>query len=164
MDIDTEAIRRLRDALLEEARDQKAGRPDAPEDVHAAVLRRIEPFAETMYLVMAADGRRDPTEQAALAGALSVLSDGQLAEQDIQALLETFAERMEAAGAEARIASLGARLSADRDDRETAFALAAVVALADTSVDPRENDVLDWVREYCGVSRRRVAQILGELD
>ena len=62
-----------------------------------------------------------------------------------------------------RLAQIGSRLCVDADDRETAFSLAAVVALADEAVDVRENAALGWIRKYYGVSQNRAESILGEL-
>ena len=52
---------------------RSAARSRVPAAVTAAILRRAEPFAETMYLVMMADGDAGEEEQRALAGALQVL-------------------------------------------------------------------------------------------
>ena len=159
MQLDTIEIRRLRDQLL--ATDSAPRAPVLSERARAAVLKRIEPFAELMYLVMMADGRSEAEESATATAALRVLSDEQLSDAELAAMLDQFADRA-LGGVEARIAQLGAQLSADPDDRETALALAAVVAVADRSVAAEENQVVEWVVEYLGVSRRRLAQVLGE--
>ena len=165
MDIDTETIRRLRDQLLaaDTPPDTRVVHGDANAAVKAAVARRIEPFAETMYLVMMADGQSAVVERDALVAALKVLSDDQLGDADILPMLERFAQLTDGVGTEGRLAQLGAHLSADRDDRETAFALAAVIALADESVAVQENRVLEWVSEYYGISQKRMASILGAI-
>ncbi len=165
MDIDTATIRRLRDQLLsaDNPPDSRVVHGEANAAVKAAVARRIEPFAETMYLVMMADGQSEAVERDALVAALKVLSDDQLGDADILPMLERFARFTDGVGAEGRLAQLGALLSADRDDRETAFALAAVIALADESVAVQENRVLEWVSEYYGISQKRMAGILGDM-
>lgn len=164
MEIDTAAIRRLRDNLFASVdrgrRDQEAASPQ----ISGAILRRVEPFAETMYLVMRADGDSARLEEDALAAAINLLSDGQLSRFDIASMFERFAASLEAHGAESRVAHLGAHVGADRDDRETAFLLAAVVALADDRVDVRENRVLEWIRSYFGISDRRMAVLLDKVD
>jgi len=164
MEINSGAIRRLRDHLLTDLNssgpESQAGSVPAEE----AVIRRLEPFAETMYLVMMADGEPAATERQALSAALGVLSDGQIRQPEIDSMLGRFEERARNAGGEARLAQLGAHLSADRDDRETAFCLGAVMALADNRVDVRENQALHWVQEYFGLSDRRVAEILQTVD
>lgn len=166
VNIDTEAIRRLRDHLLSHVPETPGTQPrhrDAGQDGEPrrdAVTRRVEPFAETMYLVMMADGEPDAAERKALAAAISVLTDGQMTADDIDSMLERFDGNTRHAGSEGRLAQLGARLCADQDDRETAFSLGAVVALADDRVDVRENQALQWIRKYYGISDRRMASIL----
>jgi tellurite resistance protein len=166
VNIDTEAIRRLRDHLLSAMPAApaepagSAGAAQATEPRSDAVTRRVEPFAETMYLVMMADGEPDAAERKALTAAISVLTDGQLTIADIESMLERFDAGARHAGSEARLAQLGVRLCADQDDRETAFSLGAVVALADDRVDVRENQALQWIRQYYGISDRRMAAIL----
>jgi len=183
MDIDTEAIRRLRDTLLlcedlrrftgnEQARSPGVETPgvetpgvETPGDEREAmVLRRVEPFAETMYLVMMADGDPADVERRALAGALQVLTEDAISPARLDAMLDQFETNVRREGSEARLMHIGTRLGADRDDRETAFTLAAVVALADTRFDLRENRVLEWVQEYFGVSNHRASALLDTID
>jgi Tellurite resistance protein TerB len=162
MNIDTTAIRRLRDQLFSSAGDNPAEAPPSPQ-IAAAIRRRVEPFAETMFLVMRADGDSARVEEDALAAAIDVLSDGQLSRADIAAMFGHFAATLLEQGAEGRIAHLGAHVGGDRDDRETAFMLGAVVALADDRVDVREHRVLEWIRTYFGISDRRTAALLDSL-
>jgi tellurite resistance protein len=164
MNIDTAAIRRLRDNLFASIDRQAPNRDSTPSQISGAIRRRVEPFAETMYLVMRADGDSARIEQDALAAAIDVLSDGQLSRLDIASMLVGFAASLEEQGAEGRVAHLGAHVGADRDDRETAFLLGAVVALADDHVDLRENRVLEWIRTYFGISDRRMAALLDSID
>lgn len=162
MNIDSAAIRRVRNHLLEYAPGPAANVRAAP--AVAVVLRRLEPFAETMYLVMMADGAPADEERRAMGGALTLLSDGRISPDEIDAMLNRFERRAGVQGVEARLAEIGARFGSDRDDRETAFTLAAVTALADDRVDVRENRVLQSVQEYLGLSDRRVAALLESVD
>jgi hypothetical protein len=79
-------------------------------------------------------------------------------------MLDRFAAEAQREGVEARIARLGARLGADQDERETAFTLAAAIALADDRVHAHENHTLGLIREYYGVSARRMAALLDTMD
>jgi tellurite resistance protein len=168
MDIDTKAIRRLRDTLLlcDDLRDFTADNPARPgnEDRERALIRRVEPFAETMYLVMMADGEPADVERKALSGALHVLTDGNISNPQMEALLDRCEANVRREGSEARLAQIGTRIGGDRDDRETAFTLAAVVALADQRFDLRENRVLEWVKEYFGVADHRADALLATID
>lgn len=162
MDVDTRAIRQLRDRLL--SNHSVAAGDDAAGGMSSAALGRIEPFAETMFLVMSADEHDAEAERQTLTAALNVLTGEALTATELAALLAGFRHNLQNHGREARLASIGARFGADRDDRETAFALAAAVALADEQVDVRETRVLETVREHFGISARRVAEILAALD
>lgn len=164
MEIDTGAIRRLRDGLLRSAASpEETGDGDGSQQAEAT-LARIEPFAETMYLVMMADGKSDPGERRAVKGALELLTDGHLPLPELEALLDRFARDASEQGAEARLMQIGAILGGDREGRETAFALAAAVALADSRVQIDENRVMAWVQEYFGISSKRSAEILAGSD
>ena len=163
MNIDTDAIRRLRDQLLDHY--DSPGTVDAGQVAalqQEALIRRVDPFAETMYLVMIADGTPADSERKALIAAIDILTNGALGSVAIESMLDRF-ENNVTGGAEARFAQLGARICADRDDRETAFSLGAVIALADEDIDVRENQALKWVRQYFGLSERQAAEILGSI-
>ncbi|MDA1076859.1 MAG: TerB family tellurite resistance protein [Proteobacteria bacterium] len=164
MEINTRTIRRLRDNLLQSAV-QFAGSDaqPAPPAIRAAIARRLAPFAEIMYLTMVADGEVAPAEQASLTAALQILADGQFDPQELDALFENFAFTAREVGVEERIMAIGAILGADRDDRETAFTLAAAVAVADEAVDVRENALINLVREYFGITLARAAALLDDV-
>lgn len=166
MNIDTRAIRRLRDYLLTHPEPvEPAESPgEDRQPVGSAMARRIEPFAETMFLVMMADGHSGETERRALLGALTVLTEGQISASHLESMLDRFAADAAREGVEARIARLGARLGADRDERETAFTLAAAIALADDHVHAHENHALALIREYYGISDQRMAALLDTID
>jgi uncharacterized tellurite resistance protein B-like protein len=119
------------------------------------VLSRVEPFAETMYLVMIADGDPAPAEQDALAAAFEILTDARVGRAVIDELIEQFRANVARYGIEARLEQIGARLGADRDDREIAWTLAAAMALADDQIDASENKVVAWAQEYFGITDRR---------
>lgn len=158
MRIRTHVILRLRDHLLEPAR-PSAIHAYSPAELADAIVRRIAPFAEVMYLVIAADDVIEPAERSALLSALDILCDGAVDTDALAALLA----RIEADGGgdpEHRLAAATARLGTDRENRETAFLLAAAVALADDELEPREARVMSWARTYLGISERRLAALL----
>jgi len=168
MQIDTQAIRRLRDHLLANpGRADEGPTPPPPQSEdwnESAVTRRVEPFAETMFLVMMADGEPADRERQALLGALNVLTDGQVSSSQLSSMLDRFAATAASRGIDGRIAELGARLAGDQDERETAFTLAAAIALADERIDLLENRTLQLIREYYGISDRRMAVLLETID
>ena len=163
MDIDTAAIRRLRDALLGKstAGTSNTGAPSATGD---AVLRRVEPFAETMFIVMVADDHAATSEKQALGAAVGILTDGLVGPDGVRELIDRFRDNLTTFGAESRLARIGASFGADRDDREIAFTLAAAMALADDEVAISENRTLAWVREYFGISDQRALALIESID
>ena len=164
MNIDTTAIRRLRDHLLAHYDSAGSGGADpSAASQTEALTRRVDPFAETMYLVMIADGTPADEERRALIAAIDILTDGALGPAAIESMIVRFEETASGSGTEARLAQLGSRICADRDDRETAFSLGAVIALADEDVDVNENRALQWIRQYYGISERQAAEILGSI-
>jgi hypothetical protein len=58
---------------------------------------------------------------------------------------------------------IGVRLSADRLDRETAFTLAAAVALADRHLLEQESSLMLSIAEWYGVSGKRAMQLLQQV-
>ena len=163
MDIITAAIRRLRDALLSKS-SVGASNASPPAATGDAVLRRVEPFAETMFLVMVADDHAAVSENQALSAAVEILTDGLVGPDGVSEMLDRFHDKLSAFGAEARLARIGASFGADRDDREIAFTLAAAMALADDEVAIGENRTLAWVREYFGISDQRVVALIESID
>jgi hypothetical protein len=161
LDIDTDTIRRLRDSLIDAPASEGAeSGPRTTDAMKSAIVRRLEPFAETMYLVMVADGETDPVELDALIASLGILCGGRLSEEELRAMVDGFGAGTRPGGPEARIAQLGAMMSRDRDDREMAFTLAAVIALADDAVASGEHSMLELVGEYYGISSKRATEIL----
>ena len=163
MDINTAAIRRLRDALLSKS-NHGENNPGTPAETGEAVLRRVEPFAETMFLVMVADDHAATAENQALSAAVGILADGLVSPDGVREMIDRFHDQLSASSAEARLARIGASFGADRDDREIAFTLAAAMALADDEVAISENRTLAWVREYFGISDQRVAALIESID
>ncbi|MBT8147013.1 MAG: hypothetical protein KJN90_09175, partial [Gammaproteobacteria bacterium] len=133
IDIDTTTIRRLRDALitngrLETSPDERSDK--VIEDRLQASMARAAPFVETMYLVMVADGHEQESEKEAILGAVSMLTHGCLNVAELEKILHTSKQEIARQGVEGRLQVIGAQISADRQDREIAFTLAAATALA----------------------------------
>jgi len=165
LNIDTDTVRRLRDALI--ARGETDPGPDGtgqeqPREVRASLLR-VAPFVETMYLMMMADGRAGEAEQTAISGAIRLLTQGLVAEEELAELLRRCEERARAEGAEARLRAIGSHICADRMDREMAFTLAAVVALADNRVRSEESLLMSSVAEWYGISSKRGDELLHQI-
>jgi tellurite resistance protein len=172
MKIHSQTIERLRDALL------TSGRRSAPVQSSAfeilaragllsaaekAAVARVEPLAEVMFLVMAADAMVAESEMSAIRGAIRGMSGDLLNDGTIQVMIETFALRLRDQGPTVRLEQVATALRSDQNDAESAFCLAAALALADNSVVDSESRVLDELASVLGFSESDKNRILGLL-
>jgi len=173
MKIETATIRRLRDALLESGR--RAGSVMSPayetlaragllSDDEQTALRRVDPLAETLFIMMAADGKITVQERDAMRGAIRGLAGDVLHEGTIQVMLEQYEKALAKEGRESRLRALGSSLSSQPSAAEGAFALAAAVALADDEVADEERSLVNQIREWFGITSERASIILHQLD
>lgn len=169
-DFDNTTIRRLRDVLVNNGKLINKQADNLPQDGldsterQQASIKRVSPFAETMFLVMMADGSADQSERDAIQGALQLLTHGFIDQTQLAELITRFEQDIDNHGVESRLQSLGAQLSADRQDRETAFTLAAAIAVADEKVEQQENALIDSIAEWYGISGVRRRAILQQVD
>lgn len=133
-----------------------------PEEVSA--LNRVDPLAETMFLMMAADGTLAEQELDAVRGAIRGLTDNILRSGTIKVMLENYEKRLQTDGREERLRQIAEELSEDPSEAEGAFALAAAVALADDSVADEENAFINQLAEWFGISPERASEILDQLE
>ena len=163
--IDTAKMQRLRDALLNLPAPVGGTEPQtlAVDSDVEAIIKRFEPFAETLYLTMMIDGESDQQEKNVLYSALHLLSNGALQSAMIDTLLARFANNLAQQGVEYRLQHIGVHLCADKAEREIAFKLAATVALANDTVDDTEQDILTTIAQYYGISSRRMQGLLEEI-
>ena len=173
MKIQTATIERLRDALLQSGRRPSMVASSAyetltreglltPEEVGA--ISRVEPLAETMFLMMAADGTLAEVERDAVRGAIRGLTDNLLRTGTINVMLEGYAQRLNASGRDARLHEIADEIAENPQEAEGAFALAAAIALADDDVSEEENAFINQLAEWFGISAQRSAEILDQLE
>jgi len=167
MQIDSPTVQRLRDLLHERAglrsgRDASQGRlthDEASPEVQA-LLDRVAPMCEVLYLTMVADDDSDAKEIASIRGAIATLTAGALSREAVESLLRRYAAAAMDQGREERLTHVAAQLSADREDAEATLALAAAVAVADGSVAGTEERLLAELCGRLGISSARAAVIL----
>jgi uncharacterized tellurite resistance protein B-like protein len=173
MKIQTTTIERLRDALLQSGRRPSMVASSAyetltreglltPEEVGS--INRVEPLAETMFLMMAADGKLAEVERDAVRGAIRGLTDNLLRSGTINVMLEGYAKRLADSGRDARLREIAEEIAEDPLEAEGAFALAAAVALADDDVSEEENLFINQLAEWFGITAERAAEILDQLE
>ncbi|HEY5955492.1 MAG TPA: TerB family tellurite resistance protein [Polyangiaceae bacterium] len=173
MKIETATIVRLRDALLQSGRRpsiivspayETLARQGILSSEEKATLERIDPIAETMFLMMAADGKVCSSERDAVRGAIRGLTGSQLRSGTIDALLNHYADRLRAEGRDDRLREIAEQLTDLPVEAETAFALAAAIALADDHVAHEENSLINELAGWFGISPSRAEMILDELQ
>jgi tellurite resistance protein len=173
MKIQTVTITRLRDALLQSGRRPSMLVSSAYETLtregllsleEIAALNRVDPLAETMFLMMAADGTLAETERDAVRGAIRGLTDNVLRSGTIKVMLEKYQERLEQEGREERLRQIAEEIADEPHEAEGAFALAAAVALADDTVTSEENELINQLAEWFGLGEERASQILDQLQ
>jgi tellurite resistance protein len=173
MRIETTTIVRLRDALLQSGRRPSLVVSPAYETLarqgllspeETAALERIEPIGETMYLMMAADGQVNTAEKDAIRGAIRGLTGDLLRSGTIEAMMANYASRLREQGRDARLQEVAECLSEIPLEAESAFALAAAIALADDHVAEEENQFINQLAEWFGLTAQRAESILDELD
>lgn len=172
MKIETATIQRLSSALLQSGRRPSMVVSPAYETLarqgllsaeESAALERVDPFAETMYLMMAADGTQTESELDAIRGAIRGLCGNVLRSGTIQAMMTNYANRLATQGRDVRLEEIAERLSELPVEAETAFSLAAAVALADDTVAEEENQFINQLAEWFGIESARAEEILDEL-
>jgi len=172
MNPDTPVSRRLRDALISAAGagasvEQLFGKEVDPReftDEQKAVIERILPMVEAMYLMMMADEDASLIEREALLGAMTTLTDGAIGRRVLGWLLDRFEADLEGHGRHVRLHKIGSLLSGDREDAEAAFSLAAAIALADGRIDPAEREMVEDMASWFGLSLDRAQELLGDLS
>jgi tellurite resistance protein len=115
-----------------------------------AVLNRVAPIAEALFLVMSADGVCTLEEKIALRGALRTITDDELSQPAIRALVERLDAALGSESHGARISRVASQLAGDRNDSKVAIELAAALILADGIVTNDERHVLEQLAEETG--------------
>jgi tellurite resistance protein len=128
-----------------------------------AVVQRVSPMCEVLYLLLVADEHHDPREDEVLRGAVRALTDGALRSRDIDDMITFYAARLEGQSRQERLEQVTAQLALDRSDAEAAFTLAAAMVIADERPDQREKAMLEELRDLLAISLKRAQTLLGEV-
>lgn len=168
MRFDPELTRRVRELIV--ARGARLSLPPPPElagmerpgtPEREAVVERVSPIAEALFLVMSADGVCQEEERTAIRGAVLTITDDELNSAVINSLLDEFHASLDAQGLEARLSYVAAQLSGDRVDGAVTLELAAAVITADGEVHPSERAAMEQLAEEMGVDPDRALALLG---
>jgi len=173
MKIETATIRRLSEALLQSGRRPSVVLSSAYETLtregmlspeESAALTRVDPLAETMFLMMSADGKIADEERDAVRGAIRGLTDNLLRSGTINVMLENYQQRLAEQGRDARLHEIAEEISEEPSEAEGAFALAAAVALADNEIADEENEFINQLADWFGIADDRATELLDQLE
>lgn len=173
MKIQTATITRLRDTLLQSGRREAVvvtsayetlAREGLLDDDETSAVEQVSPLAETMFLMMAADGSLAEQERDALRGAVIGLSSDKIHPGTINVMLESFQVLLDKEGRDERLKKIAVQIKDDPNQSEGAFALAAAIALADDNVEEGETAVMKQLAEWFEISEERQHAILQDLD
>jgi tellurite resistance protein len=173
MKIETTTITRLRDALLVSGRRPSVVLSPAYETLTRAgilspeetmALSRVDPLAETMFLMMSADGKISEQERDVVRGAIRGLSDNLIRSGTINVMIENYQARLNEQSRDQRLHEIAEEIASEPSEAEGAFALAAAVALADDEVADEENALINQLADWFGISDDRAASILDQLE
>lgn len=156
-------IERLRDKLL--ARGRPSMHPPQASALSPelqALAERVRPFAEVMYLVLAADSKISEPERDVLRGALRSLTEGALSSNALDAMLTEFEAARERQGLEVRLDHLASQLYADGADARLALGLATAAADTDDGVGADERAVIEALAERLRISQDELQALLRE--
>ena len=173
MKLKTRTIERLRDALLESGRRPSVVVSSAyetltregllsPEEI--AALNRVDPLAETMFLMMAADGKLTNQERDAVRGGIRGLTDDVLRTGTINVMLDNYQRRLESDGRDERLRQIAETIAEEPSEAESAFALAAAIALADDDVAEEENSFINQLASWFSIEPDRAGIILDQIE
>jgi uncharacterized membrane protein YebE (DUF533 family) len=155
-------IERLRDKLVD--RGMASHRPPPmnvqPGPEALAVLQRVRPFAEAMYLVLAADDEIDGRERDVLRGALRTLTDGLISTTSMEGLLTEFARARTRDGLELRLDDVASALYGDPHDAELVLGLMAAAAEADGRLGSAEQAIIMALGERLGIADAHLYELL----
>ena len=169
MKIETKTIERLRDQLMERGQRPTNVLSSAYENLtreglltgeEMEIIGEIDPIAEAMYLMMAADGTIADEEVDVVRGAIRDMSDSKLRSGTIKVMLDSYGDKMTAEGWEYRLVQVSNGLSRTTSAAEMAYTLVAAVALADKEVTLEENEVIDRFAELLGLTDSRCCELL----
>lgn len=169
MKLDTSIVARLRDELLEKGRRttlilspayESLTREGLLTDEENEALRRVDAVVEAMFLMMAADGDVVEEELDVIRGAVRVLTSSVLRSGTIDVMLESFEQRLNVEGWEARLMKVSDQLSHSTWAAETAYGLVAAVAMADREVTLEENELIDRFGEQLGITDQRCCELI----
>lgn len=162
------APRGVRHSILAQAARLAQSRPvgdeaTAPSGFDPAAAALFEGTVESAYLVAAADGPVDPTEDAVLRSIIGIGCDGKVSVEQIEALLEELSGAREREGEGARVAHI-AQMITHKDHQREVLRIAAIMARASGGARPAERDLLLQIARGFSLEASSVDEALASAD
>jgi len=123
---------------------------------------KLEALVEMMFLAASADGEFSDAERKFFLGSIESLTDGRLAGEKLQNLLDRSKRDLDGAGREARIHQVKQRLP-DAGARKVALALAIQVTAADGIIRTTERELILETAETLEIDRDEAANMVRDL-
>jgi len=114
---------------------------------------------ESGYLAALADGTEDALEREALVASIEAISKGLVLEWETESFLAESYAKIQADGADARAAAVGARLK-ELGQAEAALLVGALVAHSSGGVDKKEASVLEKIAIAAGLTKAQIVAIV----
>lgn len=160
----TAAITALRNRLRDRGARPSISVPTAVDDaLDQMIVDHYGPLAETMYVMMAADGEISGSERDVIRGALRELDD-RIRSRHVETMLASAAEALARDGRPARLAAIAEAVAGDVALGEAAVLLAAAVAYADGEIADAEDAVMLELLEVLSISHDRMRELLSSLE
>ena len=128
-----------------------------------AQAQQLSAMFEAVFLVAAADGAVTDPEVAELAELLVELTDGQIADSDLEVMMAQCARSLERDGFAGRVAQVARRLD-DPDARRAAFVMAVGVAHIDGQIDSAERLVWDSLAKALDISGVEAKELVDAVE
>lgn len=122
----------------------------------------FDSIVEGAYLVAAADGTVDATELASIKSAVHVLTEDEIAEEDVDQLLGDLVDLRSREGEDARCAVVGKTL-AESDTVTDGVRIAAAIAYVSAGLDLRELAVLHKIATAAGMAPSALTQVVNHV-
>jgi tellurite resistance protein len=148
-------LTQLRDVLLDRG---QVGSEAPPELRSAPRFGSLPPKA---LLVRKNAGEVGESEEAAIRGVAKTLNS-HLEDEHLTLLLRRFDESLSQQGLEERLSEVTTSIAVDKVSAESAYTLAAAVAVANGTVSAQEQDLLREVAALLGISPRRALELSGQ--
>jgi tellurite resistance protein len=124
---------------------------------------KLEALVEMMFLAASADGEFSESERKYFVDSIESLTDGRLAGEKLQKLVDDAKRALDGAGREARIQHVKERLP-DAGARKVALALAIQVTAADGIIRTSERELILETAEALEIDRDEAANMVRDLS